>query len=156
MIIEYEKKYDECVKNLLVELQEHIAIMDKEGYNILTREYKEEYFKKTLEEVNKYEGKILLYKEQDKILGLVIGLINNDKSDTYEFSAPKRGRITELIVSKNARSNGIGAKLLEAMENYLYSVDCKDIMLCVLAYNTGAYEFYKKHGYHARVIDMTK
>ena len=51
-IIEYEKKYNEEVKKLLVELQEYIASIDKEEYNIITTEYKEAYFKKTMEEVN--------------------------------------------------------------------------------------------------------
>ena len=45
-IIEYEEKYNEEIKKLLVELQEYIASIDKEGYNIITKEYKEAYFKK--------------------------------------------------------------------------------------------------------------
>ena len=41
MIIEYDKKYDEQIKDLLVELQEHIQNIDLEGYNILTDEFRE-------------------------------------------------------------------------------------------------------------------
>ena len=100
MIIEYDKKYDEQIKDLLVELQEHIQNVDLEGYNILTDEFRESYFSKTMDEIKKCNGKILLYKEENDIVGLVIGLINNDAEETYEFKAPKRGRITELIVSK--------------------------------------------------------
>ena len=103
MIIEYDKKYDEQIKDLLVELQEHIKNIDLEGYNILTDEFRESYFSKTMDEIKKCNGKILLYKEENDIVGLVIGLINNDAEETYEFKAPKRGRITELIVSKNIR-----------------------------------------------------
>ena len=40
-IVEYEKKYKEDVKNLLVELQEYIASIDREGYNILTDEFRD-------------------------------------------------------------------------------------------------------------------
>lgn len=36
-IIDYSNQYNEDVKNLLVELQEHIVKLDKEKYNILTR-----------------------------------------------------------------------------------------------------------------------
>lgn len=32
MIIEYDSKYDEQIKDLLVQLQQHLADMDKEGY----------------------------------------------------------------------------------------------------------------------------
>ena len=156
MIIDYDKKYDEDIKNLLEELQIYIASIDEEGYNVVTKDFKEKYFNKTMEEVNKYEGKIKLYKENDEIKGLIIGLINNEEESTYESDYPKRGRITELIVSSNSRSQKIGSKLLIAMEEYLKGVGCKDILLGVIAYNEKAYKFYKKHGYHPRMIDMTK
>ena len=45
MIIEYSSQYDEDVKDLLVELQYYIASIDKEKYNILTENYREEYSK---------------------------------------------------------------------------------------------------------------
>ena len=48
MIIEYDSMYDEDIKDLLVELQKHISDIDKEGYNILTDDYRDLYFKKTL------------------------------------------------------------------------------------------------------------
>ena len=156
MIIDYDKKYDDDIKDLLEELQIYIASIDEEGYNIVTREYKEKYFEETMEEVNKYEGKILLYQENNSITGLIIGIINNEEEDTYEFQAPKRGRITELIVSHTSRSKGTGSKLLKAMEDYLSSVGCKDILIGVFAYNQTAHSFYNKHGYHNRMIEITK
>lgn len=156
MIIEYDKKYDEEIKDLLVELQEHIQCIDIEGYNILSKDYRELCFQEVLAQVNKCHGKILLYKEKEKIVGLVAGLINNDDEETYEFKAPRRGRITELIVSKSIRSKGIGTSLLKAMEDYLISIGCKDILLGVFAYNEKAINFYKKNGYRMRMIDMIK
>ena len=156
MIIEYNNKYDEDIKRLLEELQIYIASLDEEGYNIVTREFKEKNFIETMEEVEKYEGKILLYQEDNNITGLIIGIINNEEEETYNFIAPKRGRITELIVSHQSRSKGTGTKLLLAMEDYLKSVGCEDILLGVFAYNEKAKNFYEKHGYHNRMIDMTK
>lgn len=156
MIIEYDKEYDEDIKNLLVELQEHIKNIDIEKYNILTEDYRNLYFKKTMEEVEKYNGKILLYEDKKQIIGLVIGVVNNDEIETYDFKAPKRGRVTELVVSKKIRSKGIGTILLKSMEQYLKSIGCKDILLGVFAYNTKAIKFYEKMGYHTRMIDMIK
>jgi len=49
-IVEYNDNYKEDVKNLLVELQEFIASLDIDKYNILTDEYREKYFNKTIEE----------------------------------------------------------------------------------------------------------
>lgn len=156
MIIEYNEKYKEEVKNLLVELQEYIVSIDKEKYNIITKEYRDNYFNKTMEDINKYEGKMYLYKDNNKIIGLIVGLINNLEESTYDFKCPKRGRITELVVSKHYRKSGVGSILLHSMEDYLKSVGCKDILLGVFAYNENAIKFYEKNGYHIRMLDMTK
>lgn len=117
-IIDYSSKYIEDIKDLLVELQEYIAEIDREEYNILTDEYREKYFEKTLNEVGKYEGKIFLAREDEKIIGLIVGLINNENESTYDFKAPKRGRVTELVVSKKYQSNGVGKQLLDKIESY--------------------------------------
>ena len=156
MILKYENTYEEDATSLLVSLQEHIKSIDIEGYNILTEEYRDSYFEETMKEVNEHDGKIFLYKQDEKIVGLIVGLVNNEIEQTYDFSAPKRGRITELIVLKDVRSNKIGTKLLSTMENYLYSIGCKDILIEAFAYNDKAVEFYKSHGYHIRMFDMTK
>lgn len=156
MIVEYEPIYSEQIKDLLVELQEYLITIDEDKHCILTNEYKEQYFEKTIDEINKYNGKILLAKEDDKIIGLIVGLINNDEYTSYDFSVPKRGRITELIVSKNSRNSGIGTALLKKMEHHLKSIGCKEIILGVLAYNEIAIRLYEKNGYHFRMIDMTK
>lgn len=156
MIIEYEAKYQEEVQDLLVELQEHIAEIDKEDYNVVGDDYREKYFNKTLEEVEKYKGKMYLYKEDEEIVGLVVGLINNEEIETYDFKAPKRGRISELVVLKKCRQKVYGIILLNAMEKYLKSLGCKDILIGVLAYNESAIKFYEKNGYHIIMTEMTK
>ncbi len=156
MIIEYTDEFAEDVKDLLVELQEYIASIDKEKYNMITPEYREKYFKKTIDEIKKYNGKMFLYKEQSQIVGLIVGLINNDEIKTYDFQAPKRGRITELIVSKRSRAKGYGKVLLTEMENYLKSIGCQDILIGVFSYNENAIKFYQKYGYFSRTMDMFK
>lgn len=155
-IINYSNKYNESIKDLLVELQEYIAEIDKEKYNILTNEYREKYFKKTMDEVNKYEGKIFLAIENEKVIGLIVGLINNEEESTYDFKPPKRGRVTELVVSKECRSNGIGKQLLDKMEKYFKEVGCKGVLIDVFAYNENAQKFYYKNGYFNRNVEVMK
>ncbi len=155
-IIDYSCKYDEDIKDLLVELQTYIALIDKEKYNIVTPEYREAYFLKTMDEVNKYQGKILLAQEDNRIIGLIVGLINNDDINTYDFSAPKRGRVSELIVTKNSQHLGVGQKLLTQMEAYFKDNNCKGILIDVFAYNVNAQEFYMKNGYFNRSIEIMK
>ena len=154
MIVEYNTKYDEQIKDLLVELQQYLSDIDKEGYNIVEDDYREKYFEKTMEKVKKCNGKILLFKENEKIVGLVVGIVNNDEVIRFDFKAPKRGRITELIVAKEYRGNYIGKKLLDSMKEYLKSIGCKKIMIAVFGYNENAIKFYEKNGYHMRMMDM--
>lgn len=156
MIVEYDSMYDEEIKDLLVELQSHISNIDREGYNILTDDYRNLYFKKTLEEVNAWKGKIFLYKEDERIVGLIAGVINNYAINSYDFKAPMRGRVTELIVSSSVRSKGIGKALLLKMEEHLKSIGCHDVLLGVFSYNTRAISFYEANGYHSRTMDMIK
>lgn len=156
MIIEYDSKYDKEIKKLFIELQEHIIQVDKEHYNILGKNYEEEYFNKTLDEIKKYNGKMYLYKENDRIVGLIVGLINNEEIDTYDFKSPKRGRISELVVSKNCRTKGYDKILLDNMEKCLKTLGCRDVLIGVFAYNESAINFYEKSGYHTRMIEMIK
>lgn len=96
----------------------------------------------------------MLYKDNEKIVGLIVGLINNDETERYDFKAPKRGRITELIVDKEYRGKQIGKQLLAEMNKYLKSIGCEKILIAVFGYNESAIEFYEKNGYHIRMIDM--
>lgn len=154
MIVEYSEGYSEQVKDLLVELQKYISSIDIEGYNIVGNQYREKYFKEMLKNINEKNGKVFLYKENEKIIGLVAGIINNDKITTFDFNAPKRGRITELVVDKNYRGKGIGKVLLQKMSNYLKSQGSEKIMIAVFGYNEKAIKFYQNNGFHVRMLDM--
>ena len=155
MIIEYEEKYQEEVKDLLEELQEYIQSIDKEKYNILTPEYRDKYFIEKQKEIEEHQGKMYLYLEDNKVLGLVIGIIE-EAQDRYDFKTPIRGRITELIVTKKTRHHGIGKLLIKEIEKYLISKGAKSILLVVFAYNDIARSFYDKNNYHERVLDLIK
>jgi len=156
MIIEYNNKYDNDIKDLLYELQEYIMNIDIEGYNKISLEYKEEYFNKVMNEIKEYKGKILLYEINNKVVGLIVGCINNEEINDYDFKVPKRGRINELIVNKNYRSKHIGQQLFDSMTNYLKDQGCISILIGVFAYNTPAIKFYEKNGYHLRMTEMIK
>lgn len=154
-IINYLPIYEEEVKDLLVELQEYISKIDREKYNIMTDSFREESFKETIKEIQENGGKMLLAKDNDKIIGFIAGIIM-PAEDTWDFKAPKGGKVTELIVSKNARSKGVGQSLLYAMEEYFRNEGCKRILLEVFEYNDLAKNFYNKNNYFIRVKDMMK
>ena len=156
-IIEYQEKYLEDVKDLLVELEEYIISIDKDELDRLHPEYREKMAILDLEEGSKKEGKCFLAIEADKVVGLIMGCIPPyDEYDYLDYKCPRRGEVTELIVSKNTRSKGIGQQLMKKMEEYFKSQKCEYILIEVFAYNDNAINFYQKNGYHSRMHDMIK
>lgn len=156
-IIEYEDKYLEDVKDLLVELEEYIVSIDKDELDRLHSEYRDKMAILDLEEVKNNNGKCYIAVENDKAIGLIMGCIFlYDEYDYLDYKCPKRGEITELIVSKNVRSKGIGNMLISKMEEYFKSLGCEYILVDVFAYNDNAIKFYDRNGYHPRMYTNIK
>ena len=157
-IIEYNDKYLEDVKDLLVELEEYILTIDKDELDQLHPEYRDKMAILDLNEVREYNGKCYLAIEDNKAVGLIMGTIPPyDDNDYLDYKCPKRGEITELVVSSKIRSNGVSQQLMNKMEEYFKSVGCEYIIIDVFAYNEKAIKFYDKQGYHTRMlVDIKK
>ena len=157
MIVEYEEKYLEDVRDLLVELEEYILTIDKDNLDQLHPEYREKMALLDLKEAQEYNGKCFLAIEDGKVIGLIIGCVKPyDEYDYLDYKCPKWGNITELIVSKNSRSGGVGKKLINKMEEYFKSIGCQYVLIEVFGYNDNAINFYQNRGYHTRMLDMIK
>ena len=151
-IIEYEDKYLEDVRDLLVELEEYIVSIDKDNLDRVYYEYREKMAIIDLEEVNNYNGKCYLALENDKAIGLIMGCIPPyDEYDYLDYKCPKRGEITELIVTNKVRSKGVGQLLINKMEKYFKDIGCEYIVVDVFAYNEMGKNFYTKNNYHSRM-----
>lgn len=151
-IIEYEEKYLEDVKDLLVELEEYILSIDEDNLDRLHPDYRDKMALLDLEEINDNNGKCYLAVENDKAIGLIMGTIPQyDENDYLDYKCPKRGEITELIVTSKTRSKGVGQALMNKMEDYFKSIDCEYIIVDVFAYNKTGIDFYNKNGYHHRM-----
>ena len=156
-IIEYEDKYLEDVRDLLTELEEYIVSIDKDHLDQVHPEYREKMAVLDLEEVNKNNGKCYSAIENDKAIGLIMGTISSyDEYDYLDYKCPKRGEITELIVTNKIRSKGIGKELIDKMEEYFKSVGCKYVIVDVFSYNDIGKNFYNKEDYHERMKTMIK
>lgn len=157
MIIEYEDKYLEDVRDLLVELEEYIISIDADHLDQLHEEYREKMALLDLEKVKENNGKCYLYIEKNKVVGLIMGIIPPyDKYDYLDYKCPKRGEITELIVSNKIRSKGIGQQLINKIEEYFKTQNCEYVKVEVFGYNDNALKFYFKQNYHARMLDIIK
>ena len=157
-IVEYEEKYLDDVKDLLVELEEYIVSIDKDSLDQLHPEYKEKMALLDLKEVNDNKGKCYLAVENDKAVGLIMGCIRPyDEYDYLDYKCHNTGEITELIVTNTIRNKGVGQLLINKMEEYFKSLDCEYINIDVFAYNENAIKFYNKNGYHHRMyIDIKR
>ena len=157
-IIEYNEKYLDDVKDLLVELEEYILTIDKDHLDQLHPDYRDKMAVVDLEDVKNNEGKCFLAIENEKAVGLIMGTIPPyDEYDYLDYKCPRRGRITELIVTSKIRSNGVGNLLISKMEEYFKSVGCEYVLIDVFAYNESAINFYNKKGYHPRMlVDIKK
>ena len=156
-IIEYEKNYDEQIKDLLVELQEYLVEIDDWNTQILHKNYREQYFEMDMKKVREQEGKIYLAEENEKIKGLILGVVSEkDEIDKLTNDCAKTGAILELIISKECRGTGIGKELLNNMEQYFKSIGCQRVTIEVFGPNVSAYNFYCKNGYINRDSFVSK
>ena len=157
-IVEYEDKYLEDVKDLLVELEEYIISIDKDNLDCLHPEYRDKMAIIDLDKVKNNNGKCFVALDNNKAVGVIMGIVSTyDEYDYLDYKCPKKGEIIELIVTKKVRSNGIGHQLINKMEEYFKSIGCEYVAIDVFAYNENAINFYNKHGYHPRMlIDIKK
>ncbi len=156
-IIEYNPNYLEDVRNLLTELEEYLVSIDQDHLDQVHPDYYEKMALVDLEEIKKNHGKCYLAIEEDKIIGLIMGMIPDyTQYDYLDYKCPKKGVITELIVTAQTRSKGIGNALIEPMEGYFKENHCEYVFVDVFAYNQNAINFYEKKGYHPRMYTNIK
>ena len=157
MIVEYDSKFDKQIKDLLVELQNYLIDIDDWHTQIMLPEYREKYFKMDIEKVKNQDGKIYLEIENNTVNGLIIGVVEEkDDIDKLTNDCAKTGSVIELIVKNNIRGNGIGKNLLEKLEEYFKSINCKRINIEVFGPNKKGLNFYEKNDYVVRDYIVSK
>ena len=115
------------------------------------------YFKKTLQLINKNNGKIFVAVKDSKAIGMIAGYIQKyDKLDKIDYTCPKKGIIEELIVSSSCRDKGVGNQLLISMENFFKANNCEFCQVDVFSYNNIGKNFYNKYNFENRMETMFK
>ena len=156
-IIEYNPQYDEQIKDLLVELQNYLIDIDDWHTQVMLPEYREGNFQMDMRKVNNQEGKIFLAIENDLIVGLIMGIVEEkDEIDKLTNDCAKTGSVIELIVKNNIRGNGIGKRLLEKIEEYFKNINCKRVNIEVFGPNKKGLNFYEKNDYIIRDMIVSK
>ena len=75
-IIDYDNKYDEQIKDLIVELQNYLIDIDDWHTQVLLPNYREDMFKLDMDEVKNQNGKVFLASQDGEIVGLIIGVVD--------------------------------------------------------------------------------
>ena len=156
-IVEYKDKYQEEVKDLLVELEEYIVSIDKDNLDTVGKDYRDKMLNYDLSDIYNNDGKCYLMIEKEKVIGMIMGkIVKYNEIDYLDYKCPKKGEITELIVTKKVRSSGVGTLLINKMEDYFKKMNCEYVCVDVFSYNEMAFIFYNKHGFHSRMQTLIR
>ncbi len=140
MIIEKLKKAD--IPQLLELYKE---LVDFEN----TIEQANEVYEKMLADENYY---LLVAKEEDKIVGTVLGIVCH--------SIPLTGMpfmvVEDVIVKEEYRRFGVGRKIFEKLDEIAKENNCGYSMLCSGERRKEAHIFYDKQGYNDEVKGFRK
>ncbi|MDD4984063.1 MAG: GNAT family N-acetyltransferase [Candidatus ainarchaeum sp.] len=138
-------------------LQDYVVVIDPLKRLHRLKNKGEFYTNNLIKKINKGNGRIILAYDKKKIIGCIAGIIEkHTKDDLLECIPSKIGRILELFVSGDYRGHDIGKKLMTKMEDYFKEKKCDTLRVEVFVPNQGAHSFYKKLGYHDRMVDMIK
>ena len=110
----------------------------------------EEYFRKELTEENR---KIFVAEIDGKIIGFLSALskINNEYINNLKIAS-----IDSLMVLEEYRSQGIGAKLLAAFEEWAKLIGAKRLLVLASSPNERGIDFYKKQGFDIFEVGLKK
>lgn len=155
------REYTEADKTALLDLSNKLEEYAKSvdplkrvknfpGFNDLSVE-------ETLNNVKKYQGKILLAQKDQTTVGYIVGVIweQSDKNK-LEIGIHKLGEVIDLYIEESYRGRGIGTEMLLMMEGYFKGKGCDSMWIEVFAPNENAHAVYKKFGFIDREVGMLK
>jgi ribosomal-protein-alanine N-acetyltransferase len=87
--------------------------------------------------IGRKRGFTLLAEAKDKIVGFIV--VDRDRHN--------QGHVITIDVLPQARRAGLGSRLLSTAEERLRTVGAAVVFLETAVGNSGALEFYKRHGY---------
>ena len=156
-IKEFSPESEDGLKDLLVELQTHLAAIDPDHIVILRDNYRDHYFAHVTDAVRQHAGKIFLAMEDGKAIGTVICMIPPcGKESRITTRCPKCGFISDLVVTARARGKGVGSALMARARQFFRTQNCEYVQLCVSAQNERALAFYARLGLRPDCLYLTQ
>jgi len=115
----------------------------------------EAYLEHLLRTQHTTQGAIFLAERDSQLLGYVCLFGRVPPPDPDEIDQP-HSYVADLYVRREARRRRIGERLLKEAEEHARRLGVHKIELEVLGDNREAIRFYRRHGYTAHIVIMTK
>lgn len=116
-------------------------------------EVAKKYIKHIRKEIFGKKGGIFVAEFDNEIAGLITMYIDENEIEEKEGM---HVYISDLVVRKKYREQGIGQKLMLYAEKFAKENRIKEIHLTVLDKNTSALDLYLKKGYKRKMISLIK
>ena len=98
------------------------------------------------------EAFVLIAEEGGRALGYAMVRIS-DGSIGY-VTGPRVGEVETLSVAPEARGQGVGESLMDAVDGYLNAAGVREVRLAVVAGNEGAMRFYQRRGLAPFAVEL--
>ena len=152
------RKFDECthldgLRECLVELQDFERQLDPRmppGSDIV-----DEYIPQMLDRCIECDGRVLIAEVDGEIAGFAT-ILTKVSSGELEDGDLEYGLVSDLMVVKRYRSQGLGRKLLEEAESFARANGVKWLRIGVLAGNQAADKLYSSLGFSGIYIEREK
>jgi ribosomal protein S18 acetylase RimI-like enzyme len=156
-IREYQGSDRTAFVKLMEQLMDYIVSIDDLKRTRRMPEFGESYTQRTLQKVAENNGIIYVAELDAELVGVVVGIIpEQTKEDQLEHVPSKFGEVLEIVVKAGYRGRGVGAMLMNKLEEYFKENNCNISGVGVLFPNKNAHRLYSKLGYEDRGIYMTK
>jgi len=137
-IEEYRERYREDTESLLTRLR------------LGTDQSAGECLKAIEEDTAKYNGKMFVAVQNDRVVGFIAGILGQSDAGTLI------GKTIKFIVLKDDENQSISQALLTRMEDYFQEIDCVLADIELQMPNFESLDFYFKSGYDAQFLRLLK
>ena len=154
----YKTKDIPHLANLMDQFEDYLIEIDTPKIFVpRPKNFGKKYIKETIKKIKKGKGAIFVATMQEKVIGLVAGVIQKSSViEKLEHGKQVYGNTLELFVAEEYRGKGVGKSLLRTMEKYFKVNGCTQLLIGVFAPNKSPHELYKRLGYKDVGIEMKK
>lgn len=114
------------------------------------------YIDRLKQQCREHEGVFLVAEIDGVCVGYATILNKMSEDGEGDEIAYDYAYVGDLVVSRNSRRRGIGARLMGECERLAKEAGRDEVRLGVIAANQASHRFYLKHGFHDLLIDMRK